>query len=262
MKVLIHPDYAHLSEFIRSIPERFEAEGRVLHNGRNTIKLLEAEGIPLVIKKHKVPNLVNRVAYQYLRKDKARRSYAFGARLRALGIDTPHEIAAIHLSRGGLFTTAYFISEYVEAHSSMREVLACPDIYNRESREHRILLEFTELTAGLHEKGIEHKDFNQTNILVREENGKVRFTIIDTNRIVFHGKALGHKCSERNLCRLSCPPDAFLYFSLRYTERRGWDPMGTIEGIARYRKQFEQKSVVKQRLKRLLGIPPSASAKS
>ncbi len=60
---------------------------------RNKIKLFELEGKTINIKSFKIPHLINKIAYKYFRKSKARRSYEYANRLIENGIGTPQPIA-------------------------------------------------------------------------------------------------------------------------------------------------------------------------
>ncbi|MDD3033438.1 MAG: hypothetical protein PHT25_02470 [Bacteroidales bacterium] len=52
MKVDIHinPGYSNLRSFIETIPEKFDELGSAKHLGRNHIRIVEVDGVKLVIK--------------------------------------------------------------------------------------------------------------------------------------------------------------------------------------------------------------------
>lgn len=88
---------------------------------------------------------------------------------------------------------------------------------------------FARFTVQLHEKGIEHRDFNHGNILWdRTPAGAYRFQLIDINRMHFDDRPLSSRACMINLRRLSCPAVAFLYILDRYAETRGWDVDDTL----------------------------------
>lgn len=88
-----------------------------------------------------------------------------------------------------------------------------------------VLDAFARFVAELHEKGIDHRDFNQGNILCgySPEEGQWRFELIDINRMRFLDRPLTPRQCMINLRRLSCPAPAFLYILDRYAEIRGWN---------------------------------------
>ena len=112
MKVVIHPAYQHLKSFIYDLPSHFESEGTLLYRGRNVVKLYQVDGMSLVVKRYKHPNIIQRVVYTYFKRSKTARAYDYAALLRKKGIDTPHEVAYIETFKKGLFTTGYFVSLY------------------------------------------------------------------------------------------------------------------------------------------------------
>ncbi len=103
MKILINPRYEHLRPFVERLarPIFFARNGVTLHDGRNVVKLFEADGVQLVVKSYERLSPFNRLAYGVLRKSKAVRAYLHADRLRRLGIDTPEEVAAVEIRRGG-----------------------------------------------------------------------------------------------------------------------------------------------------------------
>lgn len=112
MKLLINPKYSRLEEFVRQLahPVFFARHGETLHDGRNVIKLFEADGIRLVVKSYARLSLLNRLLYGTLRMSKAVRAYIHATKLRNLGIDSPEEIAAVEVRRRGLLRHCYFVS--------------------------------------------------------------------------------------------------------------------------------------------------------
>ncbi|GAL62962.1 hypothetical protein [Algibacter lectus] len=60
---------------------------------RNIIKIINIDGVNLNIKAFKIPNLINRVAYNFFRKSKAQRSFEYANKLTKMGVGTPKPIA-------------------------------------------------------------------------------------------------------------------------------------------------------------------------
>ena len=252
MKIVIHPDYAHLAGYIRTIPARFETSGHVLHEGRNCVKVFSVEGVRLAVKKYQVPNGFNRLMYTFFRKDKATRAFRYAARLRAMGVDTPQEIAAIRIHRRGLFSTAYFVSLFCE-YKPLSKVFGLKPLLYEGSHGRRIVDAFVRFTQELHARGVEHKDYSLTNVLYREEPTGCRFALIDTNRMRFRKKMSKRVCLS-NLRRLDCSLEAYLYVSRQYVLLRRWDPMKGVLGSMFCRGLFIHKQQGKLRLKRLVGL--------
>ncbi len=114
-----------------------------------------------------------------------------------------------------------------------------------------VLAAFARFTVRLHEKGICHEDFNQTNILWRhdEATGRYDFQLIDINRMKFLRRPLRPDECMINLRRLSCPAVAFLYILDRYAETRQWDMDDTLLRGTFFRLLFGRRQQFKKRFK-------------
>lgn len=211
MKITINPAIRHVQPFIERLPEVFPVSGEVLHEGRNQIRAFDIGGESLVVKRYKRPHLFNRVMYSFFRKNKARRAYEHALRLRGMGFDTPEPVAWSEYRKDGLIADTYFVSrrsELTPLPQTMKQFPA-PDTLP-------VLEAFARFTVRLHEQGICHEDFNQTNILWEYDGttGSYRFQLIDINRMRFHARPLRPDECMINLRRLSCPAVPFLYLSL------------------------------------------------
>ena len=181
MHIHVNTASEHLRDFAERLPELFDREGEVLHAGRNTIKAFEAEGERLVVKRFKRPNLLRAVIYTFFRRSKARRSYEHAVRLRALGVDSPEPVAWSEYRRRGLLCDSYYVSrrsDYTPLSQTTARFPAAGTL--------PVLEAFARFAVQLHEKGIEHRDFNHGNILWdRTPAGAYRFQLIDINRMHF-----------------------------------------------------------------------------
>ena len=111
-----------------------------------------------------------------------------------------------------------------------------------------------EHAVRLHEKGIEHRDFNHGNILWdRTPAGAYRFQLIDINRMHFDDRPLSSRACMINLRRLSCPAVAFLYILDRYAETRGWDVDDTLLRGTFFRLAFGRRKQLRKRFRHRKG---------
>ncbi|MDI1303924.1 MAG: lipopolysaccharide kinase InaA family protein [bacterium] len=162
----------------------FNSSGDLFGDGkRNVIKLFELEGVTVNIKSFKIPHLINKIAYKYFRKSKARRSYEYANRLIENGIGTPQPIAyAENFKLSGL-EKSYYISEHLQTELTFRELVLQPDYPDHEN----ILRQFTRFTFDLHQKGIEFLDHSPGNTLIKKvSEGNYHFYLVDLNRMNFH----------------------------------------------------------------------------
>lgn len=246
MKITVNPGMAHLRQFVRQLPEIFPISGEVLHDQRNQIRAFDIGGERLVVKRYKRPNAFNTIIYSLLRKSKARRAYEHALRLRELGIDTPEPAAWSEYRRNGLLTETYFVSRWSDFAPLTEATERFPV-----SDSLPVLDAFARFTVRLHEKGICHEDFNQTNTLWKYDpaTGLYRFQLIDINRMRFSERPLRPEECMINLRRLSCPAVAFLYILDRYAEIRQWDMDDTLLRGTFFRLLFGRRQQFKKRFR-------------
>ena len=246
MRIHVNTTTEHLRDFAERLPELFDREGEVLHTGRNTIKAFEVNGERLAVKRFCRPNLLRAVIYTFFRRSKARRSYEHAVRLRALGIDSPEPIAWSEYRRHGLLSDSYYISrrsDYAPLSQTTTHFPAAGTL--------PVLEAFARFAVKLHEKGIEHRDFNHGNILwSRTATGTYRFQLIDINRMHIEDRPLSSRACMINLRRLSCPTVAFFYILDRYAETRGWNVDDTLLRGTFFRLAFGRRKEFRKRFRR------------
>lgn len=247
MKVKINKDYIFLREFVRAIPAGgFESAGETLHDGRNMVKLFEREGKQYVVKRFKRPHLINRIMYTFFRPSKASRGFRNAMRLIERGINTPMPIAYIEKKDRGLISSSYLITEYTDWQPIAKVI-----------NEGGPLLEtldagLVDFTVRLHELGINHEDYNKTNILYREvRSGKIVFMLIDVNRMTF-GRMSKTACLS-SIKRMFVEYEPARAFVAKYAARRGWDMEWSLAEIDRLMAEFLAKRQAKKRFKSFWG---------
>lgn len=255
-RTTIFPIYRHLSGFIDQLPRRFDTEGSLLHKGRNTVKLFEANGTRLVVKKFRKPNIVQRMAYTFFKPPKAARAYMYAVRLRARDIGTPHEVAYIETRKWGLFTTGYFVSLYCADPQVKDKLLPSGtqhfdgDILAYEERD-RMTSDMAAFISTMHTNGVLHGDLNISNILYKtDEGGCHTFNVIDTDRAKFKTPSRG-ECLE-DLKRVTHDRALLSLLVKYYAARRGWNAEKTTAEVMEKLDIFEKKDLLKRKLKRML----------
>lgn len=224
----IAPDFAALTDFVASLPELFErGEGEVIYDGRNQLRRFVVDGHRLIVKSFRVPNLVNRIVYGWLRASKAQRSFEYAARLRSLGIGSPAPVGWVTERSGLLFGRSYYACLESTLPYSYKDIIAhtlAPD------DERRALEAIARTTARLHDHGWLHKDYSRGNILFgpvapsravdAEGSGEsIAVEIIDLNRIRFGTVSL--KAGLANLFeRLPATPEQHKIMESAYREAR------------------------------------------
>jgi hypothetical protein len=147
IKLMFSAAVQNSKEILRYIKEFNSDLGTVFGSGdRNVIKLFDLNG-QTNIKSFKVPNIVNKVAYKYFRKSKAKRSFEYATILLENGIGTPQPLAYYENYNSIGLLDSYYVSEHLETDLTFRELVEVPDYPDHEN----ILRQFTKFTFNLHE---------------------------------------------------------------------------------------------------------------
>ena len=133
-----------------------------------------------VVKSFKIPHIINRFAYTFLRDGKAKKSYQNATKLSKLGVATPEPIGIIEFFKLGLLSNSYFISVYEPYDFTIREVF-----HHKVDNYKEILKQFAKFTYEIHQKGVWHVDYSLGNILITKINNTYKFSLVDINRMEF-----------------------------------------------------------------------------
>lgn len=236
-------------EILHLIQEFNSSLGMIFGDGkRNIIKLFELEGKTVNIKSFKIPNLINKIAYRYFRKSKARRSFEYATLLLEKGIGTPQPIAYLENYDYIGLKDSYYASEHLQCDLTYRELVEIPDYPDHES----ILRQFTRFSYSLHQKGIEFKDHSPGNTLIKMDGqGQYNFFLVDLNRMNFH-KEMSFDLRMKNLCRLTPIKQMVVTMSNEYAQISGEDENLIFETLWKYTADFQEKFYRKKRIKKLL----------
>lgn len=227
--------------------ENFDSKGTFFAGGkRNTIKTFQVEDLLLNIKSFKKPNLINRIAYRYFRKSKARRSFEYASKLLEMGIGTPKPIAFAENKDWSGFKDSYYVSEQLECQLTYRELVEIPDYPDRDN----ILRQFTAFSFELHELGIEFKDHSPGNTLIKQVNpGEYEFYLVDLNRMEFHGK-MPFELRMKNLSRLTPHKEMVEAMSQEYAKLSGYNFDTVFSTLWKLTSDFQYRFHRKRRLKK------------
>ncbi|MFZ4454769.1 MAG: lipopolysaccharide kinase InaA family protein [Bacteroidales bacterium] len=227
MQLVIHPDYLHLSKFIHNLPREFSNRGEVLYKVRNEVRLMEIDGVKVVVKKFKVPHPINRIAYSFFRKSKARRSFEYSYLLINKGFGAATPIAFSEYFGNGLITDSYYVSIFSPFVRNFNEFRG-RGIDGRS----RILLDFARFTAKMHEAGIRHLDYGGGNILFQDDEENTQFCLLDVNRMEI-GK-VGLKAGVENFKLLYMHEESFQFLIREYARIRGFNEEKCLRIIDKY----------------------------
>lgn len=223
----------------------FKSRGKSFFQGpRNEIRTIEARGKLLNVKSFKKPNRLNRYVYVFLRPSKAKRSFKYASMLLSKGIKTPTPVAYGEKVTAGALEESYYISEHLDNDMTFRDL-------NPEEPEHeKILREFTRFTYFLHENEVEFLDHSPGNTLIKLENGKAEFFLVDLNRMNF--KPLNFSERMKNFARLSQDERVFRIMANEYSKLIDESEARIFKEMLHFNHSFFEKHRRKRRLKNKL----------
>lgn len=233
-----------------SMIENFSTTGILFGDGqRNKIKLFELEGKTINIKSFKIPHLVNKIAYKYFRKSKARRSFEYATTLLEKGIGTPQPIAYFENQDFIGLKDSYYVSEHLQCDLTYRELVEIPDFPDNDT----ILRQFTRFSFDLHEKGIEFLDHSPGNTLIKKNaEGNYDFYLVDLNRMNFH-VSMDFDSRMKNLSHLTPKKEMIAVMSNEYSKVYPAQSEAEIfEKMWFYTNDFQERFAKKRRLKKKL----------
>lgn len=184
MNFKVNPIFENSKESILDQIKTFNGSGTLFGNGdRNKIKLFDLNGKTINIKSFKVPNIINKIAYKYFRKSKAKRSFEYATILLEKGIGTPQPIAFLENFTPIGLKDSYYASEHLVTELTYRELVEIPAYPDHDN----ILRQFVKFTFDLHEKGVEFLDHSPGNTLIKKvDESKYDFFLVDLNRMNFY----------------------------------------------------------------------------
>jgi len=173
---VLQTSYSLLVENVRNY---FKEADYSIWDKRNKIKIISFEQEEITIKSFKIPHIINKIAYTFIRDSKAKRSYENSLKIMEF---VPKPIGYAEFKKYGLIYDSYFLCVKYAYDFTIREVLQQREFKNRAV----IFDQFAAFTYRLHEKGIDHLDYSPGNILIKQLSEKeYEFKIIDVNRMKF-----------------------------------------------------------------------------
>lgn len=249
MILRLNQGYEKFENVLLEYIQFFDTKGKDFVIGqRNQIKLFDLNGQTINIKSFKVPHFINKIAYKYFRKSKAKRSYEFANKLLELGIGTPKPIAYAEFSTLLGLEKSFYVSEQLQCDLTYRELVEIPDYPDHDT----ILRQFTRFSFELHEKGIEFLDHSPGNTLIKKKaDGNYDFFLVDLNRMEFHD-SMTFEMRMKNLCRLTPVKEMVAVMSNEYAKLYKEPEQKTFDTLWKYTVDFQEQFYRKKRLKKKL----------
>jgi len=237
----IHQSYHNLAIDIKHY---FQTSDDTIFKKRNTIKIVEFLDEKFAVKSFRVPNFINQIAYRYIRDSKAKRSYLNSIRLLELGVSTPQPIGYVEFGTFGL-KESFYISRFFEYDFEIRAVFNDSSFDNRE----QILREFVAFSYDLHNKGVYHIDYSPGNVLIKKEDTRYKFAIVDVNRMKFIN--FSDELRFKNLSRFSTSMQDLEFIAIEYAKVSGIDTQYAKDTLLKYHNKHQEYLQRKKRLKKL-----------
>ncbi len=243
-KYTLNEKYTSFENELLNIRDIFQNSHESIHKARNELKIIELHGIQCVVKAFKVPHIINRFAYTFLREGKAKKSFANAMKLQKLGVSTPEPIGIIEFYKMGLLSQSYFISLYEPYDFTIREVF-----HHKVDDVEKILKEFAKFTYEIHQKGVWHVDYSLGNILIsKKEDGSYKFSLVDINRMEF--KKIPPDEGLKNFNKFWAKFDTDLpLIAKEYARLAGFDEEEAVKIVLEEAKKLEDKVNLKRKLK-------------
>ena len=226
--------------FLEQIRSKFEETAYGAYKGRNAIKVLSFLGQDIVVKSFRIPHVINKFAYAFLRDSKAKKSYFNSLKI----IDfVPEPLAYAEFFRFGLLYDSYFLCKEFKYDFTIREVLLNDDFPDKE----KIFDTFAAFTYALHEEGIEHLDYSPGNILIKKEQDAYIFKTIDVNRMRF--LPLNNQKRLENFAKLWSSDEDLTLIIKSYAQKIEMDETEAVQIALDASQKHKDKKNFKKRLK-------------
>ena len=247
MKKVFHSKYKEFEDNIDVYINDFDNIGDSIKDSRNKLKLFSlSDGTVINIKSFKVPNLINKIVYNFFRKSKAQRSFEYANKLLEFNIGTPTPVAYYEFYSPLFFKKSFYISEQLECDLTYRELTTDFDYPDYDV----ILRAFTRFTYNLHEKGILFLDHSPGNTLIKKEKDDYNFYLVDLNRMKF--EFLDFETRVKNFSRLTIHKSMVEVMSDEYSKCSGENYDKIFSLMWSETEAFQEKFHRKKRLKRKL----------
>ena len=124
IKYKVSTEFMDLETWVSQLHSNFPHSGESIFKYRNEVKVFSVGDYELNVKAFKIPNLINRFVYIYIRGSKAARSYRYARKFLALGIATPAAVGYVECTSFGLLRESYYVSVHYKNEFTLREVLS------------------------------------------------------------------------------------------------------------------------------------------
>ena len=242
--VKFNSDYLDYKDDILSLIENFSSsDAHTIKDHRNIIKKFKLTDFEINIKSFGVPPMFNAFIYSFFRLTKAHRSFDYGKKLLEAGINTPTPICYCEYKNKGILSKSFYASKQLKFDFPISEVINNTNFPNRIE----ILNDFVFFTFKLHENGINFLDHSPGNTLVKLQNSKPTFYLVDLNRMNFEKMSFNKRIM--NFRRLTNNKEVLKIISREYAKLSNSDPDKTFNLMVKYSNQFLTRRSFRKKIK-------------
>ncbi|WP_373000110.1 lipopolysaccharide kinase InaA family protein [Sulfurimonas sp.] len=241
-KLEYNKEFQNFKNILLDIKSIFSQNSGTIHLARNELKVIEIENIKTVVKAFRIPNFLNQFVYAYLRKSKAYKAFHNATKLHELQVSTPEAIGYIEFFKSGLLKESFFISKEFKYDFTIAHIRDDQPTYKE-----KVLQDFAEFSYDIHTKGVWHVDYSGGNILIRKEEDKYIFSLVDINRMKFRS-ITGYEGLE-NFNKLWFNEEDLTTIAKTYSKIAGLDENKAISEILMHDKKLKDKVLLKRKLK-------------
>ena len=241
-KLELNPSYENFKHILLNIKAIFAQNSDTIHLARNELKVIPLENIETVVKAFRIPNLLNRFVYAYIRKSKAYKAFHNAQKLHDLGVATPEAIGYIEFYSFGLLAESFFISKKFDYDFTIAHIRDDQPSYKKQ-----VLEDFARFTYAIHQKSVWHVDYSGGNILVKQQDEGYSFSLVDINRMKFRS-ITGYEGLE-NFNKLWFNEEDLTTIAKVYAKEADLDERKAIQEILLHDRKLKNKIELKRKLK-------------
>lgn len=255
VNTVLNSDFEYIRNEVEHISKIFDDSERVIHQGRNTLKVISVGSLEMVVKKFSIPNIFNQFIYSTFRQSKAERSFYNSLEIIHRGFIAPIPIAYIEERKWGLLKDSYFLSVYEKEFKSIRPYM------DGKLQNEELLQSFAKFTSQLHVSGILHEDYSPGNILWKQDQNDKTFSfcLVDVNRMTISDY---DKEYYKNLARLSTEREITTILAKNYADYTHNDKNVVIPLVNKYSDDFFLKKTYKYSIRNVHKKPHKARFKA
>ncbi|MGL5096862.1 MAG: lipopolysaccharide kinase InaA family protein, partial [Planctomycetia bacterium] len=214
--------------------DQWKQQGRatlVKTGAGRTIYRVRLPDLDLYVKHFQSTSLFN-FLHQLVRRDRAEKEFELAGLLEQCGVPTIQPIALGERRRRGVLIDSYLLTKAIPDALTLYELIERCVMNGRSPLPASMRFQLTDalaqLTATIHDRGLEHRDLHEKNIMVQPQaDGRFRLFLLDLHELRVHWR-LSWPAARRELARMgryftlrTTATDRFRFFR-RYAELRGF----------------------------------------